>query len=837
MTTRIQEPNGVLLLVRSVVLLLIVCFAWPVFAQSESVNLAEGKKYTISPPPSYHLCTDSDDKIQLTDGQTTTSYFWTQQGTVGWQNVPFSLITVDLGAIEPISGFEFTTAAKAGGVEWPLAILVQSSEDGKTFRQVCNLVEDDISLQGPFPEKYAIRCLKSKTIQTKGRFVRFMAIGTGTFIFCDEVRVLRGSADNLDRPAVGDAVDQPDVQYKLMRTALCIKNRYRDDAAAVRLAIANASISDQLKTEMNQEIDEFFGRPITTADSLPLNFRAILPLDANHQTLYAIQAKLWRALGVAPLTAVSEPAIWSPLNRFAVPVGQAINANGDQRSTSSQPISIVAMQNETRSGAFNLYNSTEKIRDIPFILEELDKSADVTVYQVDWTDTSNMEPVAAALTELKPTNGLYVVSVYPGLVRQIWLSVKTKTPPDQKKKQEYNGSVRFAASQNSGLHDIPVCLTIYPQVFPDKTKLLVGGWDYTNGMPSYNVTKTNKASFLSHVQARGVNCPWGSPSLLAAFTADKDLNVTIDPTDFDAWLNDWSGASEYAIFLAKGGWSSKTASGFKGYAIDSPEFKTLVSRWIAAWAKHWESRGIDSRKVHLLIYDEPNDSTTPEALDGIVRWIDAIKTGCPNVNIWVDPCFRDFKKADNLMVQRSNVLCPNRPMWLENRVAFDQFYLNRQKQGATLHLYSCSGPARLLDPYAYYRLQAWEAARIGAKASFFWALGDGGGVSSWNEYYLGRNAYCPLFIDPADSLVTGAKQMEGIAQGAQDYEYILLLKAKIDQMKESNPVQAQKMTADLNALIESVLYAENAEKLDWLKAKDSNRADKARVQILDWLNE
>jgi len=42
-------------------------------------NLALGKPYTFHPRPNYPHCTDPGDKTQLTDGQVTSGYFWTQK--------------------------------------------------------------------------------------------------------------------------------------------------------------------------------------------------------------------------------------------------------------------------------------------------------------------------------------------------------------------------------------------------------------------------------------------------------------------------------------------------------------------------------------------------------------------------------------------------------------------------------------------------------------------------------------------------------------------------------------------------------------------------------------
>lgn len=51
-------------------------------ASDAAENIALGKSYTLCPQPSYSHCTDPGDREQLTDGKTTTGYFWTQLGTI-----------------------------------------------------------------------------------------------------------------------------------------------------------------------------------------------------------------------------------------------------------------------------------------------------------------------------------------------------------------------------------------------------------------------------------------------------------------------------------------------------------------------------------------------------------------------------------------------------------------------------------------------------------------------------------------------------------------------------------------------------------------------------------
>ena len=52
-------------------------------------------------------------------------------------------IKLDLGAVQPIRGASFNTAAGCAGVEWPAGISVLVSDDGKAFHLAGELVSLD----------------------------------------------------------------------------------------------------------------------------------------------------------------------------------------------------------------------------------------------------------------------------------------------------------------------------------------------------------------------------------------------------------------------------------------------------------------------------------------------------------------------------------------------------------------------------------------------------------------------------------------------------------------------------------------------------------------------
>ncbi len=178
------------------------------------------------------------------------------------------------------------------------------------------------------------------------------------------------------------------------------------------------------------------------------------------------------------------------------------------------------------------------------------------------------------------------------------------------------------------------------------------------------------------------------------------------------------------------------------------------------------------------------------------------------------------------------MLCPNRPMWLANEPLFERFYLDQKRNGRMLQFYSCSGPARLLDPYSYYRLQAWHCWHVGATGSYFWAFSDNSGSSSWNEYFVRGGPFAPVFLD--NQSVTAAKQMEAVRESVEDYEYFVMLRKAVEKAKASGRSAAAIRTAEklLSDAAKTVLAAEGADGLNRSDPKDRSIADRVRLEVL-----
>lgn len=784
-------------------------------------NIALDRPYTLFPSPTYQHCTDAGDATQLTDGKTTSEYFWTQQGTVGWQHVQFATVTVDLGKVEPISGVSMTTAAGVANVTWPMAVYVLVSDDGKTFHEAGDLVALYRADTRPWPDGYAIRRLVTDKLDASGRYVQFVIIplSGGPYLFTDEVEVFRGPKALLQRrPHAGEPTDARSI-YEKGRIQRAVQHRWAEDATGLEELIGATDLDEPAQAEQRKRLAQTrsLGPDSIDADA---SFRTILPMGKHHAELLKVQAGLWKAMGREELS-VWVADTWAPLELFTLPP-----------KTDTGQIRVDVMRGEYRAAALNLANSTDGPMDVRLRFEGLPGAPTpsyVTLHDVPWTDTSQGVPIAAALPEANREGNAWKITVLPGLTRQVWMTFHVT----EQQAGEYVGAI-VVESGATELRKLPVELQVWPLEFPQETTLRLGGWSYTNGGGTYGVTSQNRAAFLAHLQEHFVNAPWANSGVLRSYQFDKQdpTKIQLDTRSLDEWIERWPNAKAYMVFLSVAHYSGSVRTSLAGAEIGTAEFNQRVGTWISGWVRHLRSKGIEPNRLGLLIHDEPHEGSD---IAPFLAWARAIRAVEPDVIIWEDPTYRDPTAAPAELFDACDVLCPNRPMWLERGDRFAQFYRRQQADGRTLQFYSCSGPTKLLDPYSYYRLQAWQCCDVGGTGSFFWAFGDNSGASSWNEYFAKTGPYTPLFLD--DTSVTAGKHMEAIRESVEDFEYFVMLRKAVERAKKAGRADAALAQAEelLQNGVREVLEADSADQLRWHEPKDRTVADRMRVRILEAL--
>jgi hypothetical protein len=266
--------------------------------------------------------------------------------------------------------------------------------------------------------------------------------------------------------------------------------------------------------------------------------------------------------------------------------------------------------------------------------------------------------------------------------------------------------------------------------------------------------------------------------------------------------------------------------------MGTPLFEKKAAAWIRFWTHHARQRGVKPEQLTLLLVDEPTEARQDLV---ILAWAKAIRAAATGVVLWEDPCHKDPAAANQEMMSQCHVICPQRPVFLKAKPEVRDYYVRMAKQGAQLAFYSCSGPARSMDPYTYYRLQAWSCWQYQGNGSYFWAFGDGGGGSSWNEYPLAGAAYVPYFLDAVS--VTPGKHMEAAREGIEDFEYLHLLSRRIAELEKAgrNPAALARAKALLEEAPQKVCEAPGAKFMNWNLDKDRTLADRVRREVLETL--
>jgi hypothetical protein len=789
---------------KKVIAILVLLSAQGLAMAQKPENLALGKSYTLEPNPNYHLCTDSQDKVQLTDGIFTKGYFWTQMTTVGWSNAQPVKITIDLEKVQPISGLSFNTAAGVAGVQWPTSILVLLSGDNKTYYLAGDLVEMSAAEHGePKAQGYGLHRFVTNKLRTHGRFVKLIIFGSGPFIFADEIEIYKGAEDFLTSVPPGEKIEDIKSFHRQMAITRGLRRRLRLDLAEVRKMVKECGQTAKWEKEF-QNLEKQISALHFKA---PPDFRTVFPINDLHRRIFAIQSALWRDRGLSDII-IWQKNRWDTLSPTELPQsGQVV-------------IDIRMMQNEYRGAAFNLSNAGQTAAYIGLTVEGLPEGTNpdyITIYEVPFTDTRSGVPIAAAMPKLLKDRGQYHVVIEPGLTKQIWLNFH----PQDVSAGQYKAVIVITP----GRQKILVRFKVYPFHFPDRPTLHLGGWDYTDQENRYQVTPQNRDALIQHLNEHFVDSPWATSRVLSRGKFDRQGNwiQEPDPQYFRQWIKRWPNARNYCVFASVG-------NSFSGFKIQTPAFKNAVKNWITWWVKKLRQWNIQPHQLNILLVDEPH---THEQDDTIIAYADVIREAAPDVVIWEDPTWREPWKARPQLFEFSDVLCPNLTMLIGQGKKFAEFYVRQRQAGRTLWFYSCSGPGKLLDPYSYHRLQHWFCFKYRAKGSGFWAFGDSNGASSWNEYLTLRGAYTPVFLD--ESSVTAGKHMEAIREGIEDYEYLVMLQkqiAELEQQGGTNPIIKKAKDLLANAA-DRVVKDQTPQKLNWHQPKDRSVADKVRIEILE----
>lgn len=783
--------------------------------QAQPVNIALHKPYKFSARPNYRHCTDVGDAKQLTDGVYTEGYFWVQSGCVGWQKVRPVIITIDLGQREPIGGVSFSTAAGTAGVAWPQSLQVFVSDDQKSWSYLGDLCDLGVKSKHPPQKGYGKFRYATDQLRGCGRYVAVLA-GSQPYCFVDEIEVWRGDPQWLREESVNSIKDLRGHYYKnCLRGG--VSARLHADMGTIREAAAGCGDS-ALQARLTTALNDLGERVPQFVDGIAEDRPTILPYGKLHEEILALNVPLLHRAGIV------KPLVWQS-NRWA-PLGMLEVAPA---GAGCQRVALDLMPGEVRGEVFNITQPQTAALEVALKLVGVEAKLGVELCEVLFTDQVGHAPIAAALKPLLPTtDGTVRVRVPGGTTKQIWVSCRRPTAAPG----NYSGKIVLSTATDLR-QELELQVRLRKLQFPARPTLHVGGWDYVQGEANYYKAPDNIEANMALMREMYVDSPWAT---LAVFPKGVKFDATgklesaavLDFAIWDQWVARWHGARNYCVFFS-------VHDKFHGEAMGTPRFNTMVATWLGAWVKHFTAQGIAPRNFVILLVDEPYDLAQDEI---IIKWAQAIKAAKLGVTLFEDPTYRDPTTGNPEMFAVSDILCPNTPMMLAQGKPFEDFYRKQREAGKTLWLYSCSGPAKQLDPVTYHRAQAWRAFYLGAEGTFFWAFGCAGGLGdSWRVHAQPGVEYSPYFVAPTS--VMEGKHSQAVRESVQDYEYLCMLRVKIAKVRAAGG--REQWLAAANEVLErelpTVLASVEAGNLSWNVEKDRALFDTLRVRVLELLED
>lgn len=781
---------------------------------SSDINIARGCPVTLNPAPNYE--NTGNHPASLTDGIYTTGRLWHQDGTVGWIKDRLDSITVDLGKLQPISGISFSTAAGDDAVQWPASILIWVSDDRVNWRCIGDLLPLSDEYGQPPAKGYANYCYVTHDLKARGRYLRLSIFAGGNFTFCDELEVYKGSDDLLASPVKGAVVKDGEIERRAREFYFSNRIIYRlgHDADAVRAAVKASKISDAEKSRLYKRLDDISEHITEVTERNSDKFEAVLPINAKDAAIFSVYGSLLKSRGLPTLFAWKKDR-YDYLSPTEVP----------SHVFTPSEVGVRMMKNEYRSDALMLTAASEEPQDVSVSVRGIPgapKPGWLSISAMPWTDTAPGTPIAAALPPMEYRDGAYKARIPAGMTTKLWITVDSS----KLGAGSYHGIIDFKGPGREFIFPLNIYVS---QVKMNRPRLSFAAWDYCFQPGRYAVTAKNMGTAMATMRTHFVDTPWACPEDVPmpaadSFDAAGNLVKPLAFGDFDRWIHTWPEARHYILFL-----NAKTEMG--GAPMGSDEFSVRVGNWVKALVKHSAELGIKPEKLGIMVRDEPGE----ESQKVIIAWAKVIKAAQTGVVVFQD-CDMARPDRSQLMskaLDLADISCPMIDTYYKGGPETESYFNSLQASDHKMWLYQCEGPAHLLDPYRYHRLEAWHCFKHGAIGMGLWAFGDTGAFkSSWNEYSCMSNEYSPVFLRPTD--INSGIHWEAVREGIEDYEYLSMLNDA--SANTHNAALKAQSEALLKESVDAVLKKFNSAAERWNRPDDRTKADEYRLKILDLLD-
>ncbi|MCK5803405.1 MAG: DUF4091 domain-containing protein, partial [Lentisphaeria bacterium] len=237
--------------------------------------------------------------------------------------------------------------------------------------------------------------------------------------------------------------------------------------------------------------------------------------------------------------------------------------------------------------------------------------------------------------------------------------------------------------------------------------------------------------------------------------------------------------------------------GNKHLKLDSPEWERMLTEWLKRIDARLAELGVDRKHWAFYPIDEPAHGVKAENFSRIGA---LAKRVMPEVLVYADTttCEREVLETWKGLV---DIWCPNNRQ-LDKAPEIIPWYRAERAAGRQVWSYVCSGPAKMLSPYSYYRMQAWLALDRGQTGIGHWAYADvgwGATGNAWDDLDASGADYSVVYR--GEHAPVSSRRWEQISEGVEDYWLVHSLR----QACADAPPKRRQAAKDALALCEQAI--------------------------------
>ena len=753
---------------------------------SAEVNLALNKKYTMSPKPNYKLCTDNFDNVQLTDGKTYGSD-WFSKSTVGWSNINEPVtIQIDLENQNFVEELIFhSIGGGIANVEYPLFIAAFGSTDGTSYFSMGLLDNRSVSSKKSGKREKISFVFHIKEINLNARFIRLVLMlnGQGNHFFLDEIEVL-GEAKN-EKAAIPQYRNQPSNPVLLVESVnrqMQIKDTVDELLTGIRQLEIGDTESDRQVIQELEQTSEPLQRPNTGLYSKT-------KLETEFHRLAILRSKIYKIIYKSDLACY-------PSNPMEIFRSEAFLSDGVTKTNNSVEMSL--WQNEYESASINVLNCTENAMHLNVSVSPVsDQEGHIlSVSPVTLRKSVFVYAATAGFIGDPLVCAKGGIDLEPGAAGQIWITWHSTTA----KAGHYRFSLAIEPETLQGklsLKTVPVNVTVADECFPEQPTLNTCNWSYTS--VSY-LTGSDMEEAIKDLQSHYTNVypvnhnimPWPKK-----VSGTGGIEIQGDFTRFDLTVRQHHYVRTFLIYLnLQRGLELRDSFG-KNWMSES--WKRAFSQWLKELIVHLKAAGVDYDRFALYPFDE-------QLGDDFYEIAQLVKQTDSRVKIYANSFGNgpgDFVKlrgyVDIWCFQVSH--CDRHHNWLEMIKGF----------GKEIWLYEALAPAKSFSPYTYYRLMSWRAFELGLTGAGFWTYINHYKTPGWDDTGVPSGYYNAVYrqynspVDTSGEKIIPSRRWEAWREGIEDYQYLYELKKAIALNVSANPQEAKRAQQILDEQVDYVL--------------------------------